>query len=82
VLICGVALVQLSDSKETGVTSVAQDRVKGFAAALSSSVLSGLAGIYFEKILKGASSNYNSYNQVKKYFLPFIFSKGPVFRYG
>jgi hypothetical protein len=55
VLICGVAMVQLSDSKETSVTSVNQDKVKGFSAALSSSVLSGLAGIYFEKILKGLS---------------------------
>ncbi len=53
VLIGGVALVQLSDSKETSVTSVAQDKVKGFSAAVFSSVLSGLAGIYFEKILKG-----------------------------
>jgi drug/metabolite transporter (DMT)-like permease len=53
VLIAGVALVQLADSKETSVTSVEQNRVKGFIAALTSSVLSGLAGIYFEKILKG-----------------------------
>ena len=53
VLICGVAMVQLSDSKETSVTAVEQNRTKGFIAALTSSVLSGLAGIYFEKILKG-----------------------------
>ena len=52
-LIAGVAMVQLADSKETSVTSVEQNRVKGFTAALTSSVLSGLAGIYFEKILKG-----------------------------
>ena len=54
-LVCGVAMVQLSDSKETSVTTVEQNRVKGFTAALTSSVLSGLAGIYFEKILKGLS---------------------------
>ena len=54
VLIAGVAMVQLADSKETSVTSVEQNRVKGFTAALTSSVLSGLAGIYFEKILKGS----------------------------
>jgi len=46
-------MVQLADSKETSVTTVEQNRVKGFIAAVVSCVLSGLAGIYFEKILKG-----------------------------
>ena len=31
-----------------------QSRLAGFAAALSACVLSGLAGVYFEKILKGS----------------------------
>ena len=58
-LVLGVVLVQLSDSKETkssgdqGELRV-QNRLLGFGAALTACVLSGLAGIYFEKILKGS----------------------------
>ena len=54
ILIIGVAMVQLSDSKETNVDTSSQSRFKGFSAAISACVLSGLAGIYFEKILKGS----------------------------
>lgn len=58
ILVIGVALVQLSDSKETKATgqgeSRYQNRLLGFGAALTACVLSGLAGIYFEKILKGS----------------------------
>ena len=52
--VVGVALVQLSDAKETKVTELThqQNRLLGFGAALSASVLSGIAGVYFEKILK------------------------------
>ena len=32
-----------------------QSKLMGFSAALSVCVLSGLAGVYFEKILKGSS---------------------------
>jgi UDP-sugar transporter A1/2/3 len=53
VLVIGVALVQLSDSKETKAGQE-QSRFKGFSAAITACVLSGLAGIYFEKILKGS----------------------------
>ena len=53
ILVVGVALVQLSDSKEQEA-SQEQSRVTGFAAALTACVLSGAAGIYFEKILKGS----------------------------
>lgn len=53
-LIAGVAMVQLSDAKESNVNTENQSRVKGFMAAISACVLSGLAGIYFEKILKGS----------------------------
>ena len=57
-LVVGVAMVQLSDSKEATesaqkVTRI-QYRIFGFTAALAACVLSGLAGIYFEKILKGS----------------------------
>ena len=52
--VLGVALVQLSDVKETKATGQTrhQNRLLGFGAALSASFLSGIAGIYFEKILK------------------------------
>ncbi len=54
ILIMGVAMVQLSDAKESNVNTENQSRVKGFFAAITACVLSGLAGIYFEKILKGS----------------------------
>ena len=53
-LVMGVVLVQLSDAKETNVNTENQSRVTGFFAAITATFLSGLAGIYFEKILKGS----------------------------
>jgi len=55
-LIIGVAAVQLSDVKETASSAGApeQSKVIGFAAALTACCLSGFAGVYFEKILKGS----------------------------
>lgn len=52
ILVCGVALVQLSQGGETRVLTVAQNRALGFSAALGACFLSGFAGIYFEKMLK------------------------------
>nr|CAG4638574.1 EOG090X098P [Cyclestheria hislopi] len=56
-LLIGVALVQLAQT-EPGKTKQAdlpeQNRLIGFGAALAACVLSGFAGIYFEKILKGS----------------------------
>lgn len=56
VLLVGVAMVQLAQTepeKSVGKTSgPEQNRWIGFGAALSACVLSGFAGIYFEKILK------------------------------
>lgn len=52
ILVCGVALVQLSQGGETRVLSVAQNRALGFSAALGACFLSGFAGIFFEKMLK------------------------------
>ena len=55
-LITGVAMVQLSNSRETGVKisdRMNQNRKNGFIAAFSACFLSGLAGVYFEKVLKG-----------------------------
>jgi len=56
ILIAGVAMVQLSDSKESKVVASAhQNKFFGFCVALFACFLSGLAGIYFEKILKGST---------------------------
>lgn len=56
-LIGGVVLVQLADSTKPNAKAAEgpeQNRLLGFAAALGACVLSGFAGIYFEKMLKGA----------------------------
>lgn len=53
-LIVGVALVQLADQKEVKQTTHEQSRLIGFSAVLGACVLSGFAGIFFEKMLKGA----------------------------
>lgn len=53
-LALGVALVQLTGASDTGVNMSEQNRFVGFAAAIGACVLSGFAGIYFEKILKGS----------------------------
>ena len=58
VLLAGVALVQLASVEPAPAAAAsaapAQSRLLGFCAALSACVLSGFAGIYFEKILKGS----------------------------
>lgn len=54
-LVIGVVLVQLAQSAKATVPSgVEQNHLLGFSAALSACFLSGFAGIYFEKILKGS----------------------------
>ena len=52
-LVAGVVTVNLSNVKEAKVVSQEQSRLAGFAAAFSACLLSGLSGVYFEKILKG-----------------------------
>merc|ERR1711997_147389 len=56
ILIAGVAMVQLSDVKENKSAAAVEEQSKlvGFTAALSACCLSGFAGVYFEKILKGS----------------------------
>lgn len=56
ILIAGVAMVQLSDVKESKSSANVAEQSKfiGFTAALSACMLSGFAGVYFEKILKGS----------------------------
>lgn len=54
-LVIGVVLVQLAQSgKVTLPSGIEQNHLLGFTAALSACFLSGFAGIYFEKILKGS----------------------------
>lgn len=56
VLFFGVALVQLVQiSKHSGSQSQEQNPTLGFFAVLMACVLSGFAGVYFEKILKSSS---------------------------
>lgn len=56
-LVIGVVLVQLAhtDEHSSKVSGPEQNRFIGFMAALSACVLSGFAGIYFEKMLKGSN---------------------------
>lgn len=58
-LIAGVAMVQLAKNDQSGGAANAnsaadQNRLLGFSAVMGACVLSGFAGIFFEKILKGA----------------------------
>ncbi len=63
ILFAGVALVQLQPSSSTlnklknptGKQSNGQSPVIGFLAVIVSSLCSGFAGVYFEKILKGST---------------------------
>ncbi|XP_044728390.1 UDP-N-acetylglucosamine transporter isoform X2 [Chrysoperla carnea] len=57
VLVVGIILVQLAHTTGSVVHSTSgpeQNRLIGFAAAFTACILSGFAGIYFEKMLKGA----------------------------
>lgn len=54
-LIIGVVLVQLAQTDEVKVIhGIEQNRFLGFMAALAACCLSGFAGVYFEKVLKGS----------------------------
>ncbi|KAI4457949.1 nucleotide-sugar transmembrane transporter [Holotrichia oblita] len=55
-LVLGVVLVQLAQTSEqiTSGHGPHQNKLLGFSAALSACCLSGFAGIYFEKMLKGS----------------------------
>ncbi|KAJ1520269.1 hypothetical protein ONE63_004473 [Megalurothrips usitatus] len=55
-LVCGVILVQLANTDPPKIAPGGheQNRVIGFSAALCACLISGFAGIYFEKILKGS----------------------------
>ncbi|PAV56313.1 hypothetical protein WR25_15731 [Diploscapter pachys] len=56
ILFVGVSLVQLQSSASSAASdSLNQRPLVGFASVLVACILSGFAGIYFEKILKGAA---------------------------
>ena len=59
ILVIGIALVQMSGSKEMKATTEKESRVQnqilGLVCVLTACILSGLGGIYFEKILKGST---------------------------
>lgn len=69
-LAAGVALVQLSPGQEQKSTKNAdeQSRILGFGAALAACFISGFAGIYFEKVLKGSNIS------VRAHFFSFCFN--------
>lgn len=76
VLVIGVVLVQLakSDTPATLQTGFSQNRLIGFSAAFAACFLSGFAGIYFEKILKGSDISVWMRNiQLSLLSLPFGF---------
>nr|CAG4648749.1 EOG090X098P [Polyphemus pediculus] len=56
-LLVGVAMVQLAQTEPSKKNNSGpeQSQLIGFSAALAACVLSGFAGIYFEKILKGSN---------------------------
>lgn len=57
ILVAGIALVQTAQPAKPVThdpNAPEQNRLIGFSAALGACVLSGFAGIYFEKMLKGA----------------------------
>ncbi|KAJ8976113.1 hypothetical protein NQ317_019378 [Molorchus minor] len=55
-LVVGVVLVQLAQPRDSPLPASGpeQNRLIGFVAALSACCLSGFAGVYFEKMLKGS----------------------------
>lgn len=56
ILLVGVVSVQLADTQSANAPKlpVEQNRLLGFSAALCACALSGYAGIFFEKVLKGS----------------------------
>ena len=55
-LIMGVSLIQPTKTK-SAVSAEGQNAIVGMIAVLSACCLSGFAGVYFEKILKGSSTS-------------------------
>ncbi|CAD5121467.1 DgyrCDS9972 [Dimorphilus gyrociliatus] len=54
ILFVGVSAVQLQPDSKKGSSTHEQNAIIGLSAVLISCILSGFAGVYFEKILKGS----------------------------
>ncbi|XP_014779820.1 UDP-galactose translocator isoform X1 [Octopus bimaculoides] len=58
ILFMGVSFVQLQPTSSTkSAASTTQQPLKGLVAVIISCIMSGFAGVYFEKILKGTKPN-------------------------
>lgn len=87
-LVIGVVLVQLaqSDGPKIQHGAMEQNRFIGFSAALLACILSGFAGVYFEKMLKGSDVTVWMRNvQLSLCSIPFglltcFFSDGAIIR--
>uniref|UniRef100_A0A1E1X763 Putative udp-galactose transporter n=1 Tax=Amblyomma aureolatum TaxID=187763 RepID=A0A1E1X763_9ACAR len=72
VLFVGVALVQLAQLGAPSVAGHVQRPMVGFLAILAACCLSGFAGVYFEKILKGSDVSVWMRNvQLSTFAVPF-----------
>lgn len=63
-LTIGIGLVQVS-TNASGPANDGQNNVQGLVAVLSACILSGLAGVYFEKLLK-APNNRNKMDDLQE----------------
>lgn len=59
-LTAGIACVQISSTNEPDDYKRTENSIQGLAAVISACVLSGLAGVYFEKLLKAQNSGSKS----------------------
>jgi UDP-sugar transporter A1/2/3 len=57
ILTIGIALVQFPSSNALSADSNSSDRIVGMIAVSCACLISGLAGVYFERILKGSSTS-------------------------
>lgn len=80
-LVIGVVLVQLAQNTTAPLPSgIQQSHWLGFSAALTACLLSGFAGVYFEKILKGSDVSVWMRN-VQLSLLSIPFGLGTCFLY-
>ncbi|RKO93905.1 nucleotide-sugar transporter-domain-containing protein [Blyttiomyces helicus] len=56
-LTAGIALVQMPSGSSAGKKEIAGNKFVGLVAVLVACVLSGLAGVWFEKVLKGSKAS-------------------------
>ena len=56
-LTIGIALVQLPSSSSTDESKSVTDQIVGLVAVTVACILSGLAGVWFEKVLKGTNAS-------------------------